>query len=344
MTDHRPSHVLSSISSELQRDTFIWSNTYPSHLIIGINQRLTPVTSALIKRWTQDIMQASWKEFHLCPVEVRTCGVLTYGILPTGPEIPMLSIDALPPGDYGWYFAEPKKKSPILMVEMQSFKATQSTHIQDFFAGRRLIDPRKIAQFFQRDESRCLFVGSVPRESTEVTWIVPPYFAWMAFPTSSQRETAGLSSRELEKSSNAVLMHKQLIPFFNDNAFNVDIDDNYHIVIFREMGSARSLLPTHMPPREHDPQFETFLRAHFHSSIRSTIFHGDIRNEYSTSTILRMMEELGVGLEDDGDDVAPMDDPRWQTMLGKEIWEEVIRRRIAEADVGYDSERYDEDD
>ncbi|PBK96056.1 hypothetical protein ARMGADRAFT_1028277 [Armillaria gallica] len=115
MMDPRPSHVLSSISSKLQRDTFIWSNTYPSHLIIGINQRVTPVSSGLIKRWTQDIMQASWKEFHLCPVEVSSCGVLTYGILPTGPEIPMLSTDALPPGDYGWYFAEPKKKSPILM-------------------------------------------------------------------------------------------------------------------------------------------------------------------------------------------------------------------------------------
>ncbi len=121
------------------------------------------------------------------------------------------------------------------------------------------------------------------------------------------------------------------------------MQDNYHIVIFREMGSARSLLPAHMPTREHHPQFETFLRAHFHSSIRSPIFHGDITNEYSTNTILRMIEELGVGLEDDGDDVAPMDDPRWQTMLGKDIWEEVIRRRIANADVGYDSEEYDEE-
>ncbi len=56
-----------------------------------------------------------------------------------------------------------------------------------------------------------------------------------------------------------------------------------------------------------------------------------------------MMEELGVGLEDDGDDVVPMDDPRWRTMLGKEIWEEVIRRRVGDADVGYDSEEYDEE-
>ncbi|KAK0244908.1 hypothetical protein EDD85DRAFT_932866 [Armillaria nabsnona] len=354
MTDPRPSHILSSISSKLQRDTFIWSNTYPSHLIIGINQRLTPVSSALIKRWTQDIMQASWREFHLCPVEVCTCGVLTYGILPTGPEIPMLSTDALPPGDgcIEVFFTEPKKKSHILMAETQLFKAKQSIHIEDFLDGRRLTDPRKIfdvppsiqTQVFQRDEHRCCSTRSVPPELTEVTGIVPPYFVWMAFPTRSQRETAVLSSRELENSLNAVLMHKDLIPFFNDNAFSVDIDDNYRIVIFGETGSARSLLPDHMPPREHDPQFETFLRAHFHSSIRWTIFHGDIRNEYSTNTILRMMEELGVGLEDDGDDVAPMDDPRWQTMLGKEIWEEVIRGRIANADVDYDSEEYDQDD
>ncbi len=116
-------------------------------------------------------MQASWKEFHLCPVEVRTCGVLTYGILPTGPEIPMISTDHLPPGDYGWYFAspspiystklasesfftEPKKKSPILMAEMQSFKVTQSTHIEDFLNERRLTDPQNIVQCFRFPSNR----------------------------------------------------------------------------------------------------------------------------------------------------------------------------------------------
>lgn len=47
--------------------------------------------------------------------------------------------------------------------------------------------------------------------------------------------------------------------------------------------------------------------------------------------------------EEDEDDLAPMDDPWWQTVLGKEIWEDVMRRRIANADVGYDSEEFVED-
>lgn len=33
-----------------------------------------------------------------------------------------------------------------------------------------------------------------------------------------------MGSDKLETPSNAVLMHKDLIPLFNDNAFSVDID------------------------------------------------------------------------------------------------------------------------
>ncbi|KAF8959279.1 hypothetical protein BDZ97DRAFT_1838186 [Flammula alnicola] len=236
------------------------------------------------------------------------------------------------------------------MLRMESFKAMQPRHIQR--PNPHLGDPRKLfdvplsiqTQVLQRDKNCCLFTGTIPRESTEVTWMVPPYFAWLAFPDSSPRETAGMSSKDLENSSNATLMHKDLIPYFNDNAFGVDIDDDYHIVVFREMGSARRLLPTHMPLREHDASFEMFLRGHFHSSLRANIVHGDIRDEYSTDDILTLMGELGVGQEDD-DELAPMDDPRWQTMLGKEIWEEVLRQRISDADDRYDSdtEEYNED-
>ncbi|SJL18555.1 uncharacterized protein ARMOST_22149 [Armillaria ostoyae] len=53
--------------------------------------------------------------------------------------------------------------------------------------------------------------------------------------------------------------------------------------------------------------------------------------------------ELGVG-EEDKDNLAPMDDPWWQTMLGKEIWEDIMQWRITNVDVDYDSEVYVEDD
>ncbi|KAK0492385.1 hypothetical protein EDD18DRAFT_1109128 [Armillaria luteobubalina] len=43
--------------------------------------------------------------------------------------------------------------------------------------------------------------------------------------------------------------------------------------------------------------------------------------------MLRMMKELGVGLEDDGGDMATVDNSQW---LGKEIWEDGLWQRIAE--------------
>ncbi len=58
-----------------------------------------------------------------------------------------------------------------------------------------------------------------------------------AFPTSSQRETAGLSSRELEKLSNTVLMLKDLIPYFNDNAFSISqVLTSYFILMYMHVG------------------------------------------------------------------------------------------------------------
>ncbi|KAG7439887.1 uncharacterized protein BT62DRAFT_650930 [Guyanagaster necrorhizus] len=117
-----------------------------------------------------------------------------------------------------------------------------------------------------------------------------------------------MSSKDMENPSNAILMHKDLISYVDDEAFGVDIDDNYHIVIFREMGSARGLLPTRMPRRQHDASFELFLRGHFNSSLRANILHGDTREEYSSAAILKMMGELEVEQEDE-DELAPMGDP-----------------------------------
>ncbi|PBK63548.1 hypothetical protein ARMSODRAFT_963152 [Armillaria solidipes] len=89
----------------------------------------------------------------------------------------------------------------------------QSKHLQDLL-DRGLGDPRKLqfelsirTQVLQRDQIRCLFTGSLSL-STEVTWMAPPYFAYLAFPINSPREIAGLSSDDLEKPSNAILIHK----------------------------------------------------------------------------------------------------------------------------------------
>ncbi|KAK0441458.1 uncharacterized protein EV420DRAFT_1485623 [Desarmillaria tabescens] len=191
-------------------------------------------------------------------------------------------------------------------------------------------------------QNRCLFAGLLPQESTQVTWIIPPYFAYMpanAFPTCSPLDTRALSAEYLETNpSNALPMHKDLIPFWNDNAFSVDIDDDYRIIIFREMGSARGLLPAHIPPPPSpNTDFEMFLRCHFHSSIHANILHGDVREDYTSQEIIQLMGDLGVGDGDEEGNFAPMDDPRWQTVLGKAIWEDVMRVTMSAAGGGYDS-------
>ncbi|KAK0438726.1 uncharacterized protein EV420DRAFT_1486605 [Desarmillaria tabescens] len=56
----------------------------------------------------------------------------------------------------------------------------------------------------------------------------------------SLRDTTGLSSEDLETNpSNVVLTHKDLIPFFNGNAFSVDINDSHHVFIFHELVSTQ---------------------------------------------------------------------------------------------------------
>ena len=68
----------------------------------GLNQRLTPVTSAKLHRWVH-ILDPDTLDFELQPVTVKkTVAILTYEKEPAGPNIPADSTAPLPPGDYAW--------------------------------------------------------------------------------------------------------------------------------------------------------------------------------------------------------------------------------------------------
>ncbi|KAG7447851.1 uncharacterized protein BT62DRAFT_993424 [Guyanagaster necrorhizus] len=47
------------------------------------------------------------------------------------------------------------------------------------------------------------------------------------------------------------------------------------------------------------------------------------------------MSELGVGGKDGDDEMVPLSDPRWKTVVGKLIPEKVIRDRLADATSGW---------
>ncbi|SJK99171.1 uncharacterized protein ARMOST_02459 [Armillaria ostoyae] len=141
--------------------------------------------------------------------------------------------------------------------------------------------------------------------------------------------TKNIRRGEMAATSNCTVMHKDLIPYFLDNAFSVHINDNYRIIIFRDMGTVRRLLPMHISP-PHGLETLNFLDAHFHSSLRANILHGDVKDEYGHRAIEDLMDEFGVGGEDD-DQMVPLSDPWWKILMGKAILKEIMRGRLAAA-------------
>ncbi|KAJ7160359.1 hypothetical protein C8R46DRAFT_815056, partial [Mycena filopes] len=124
---------------------------------------------------------------------------------------------------------------------------------------------------------------------------------------------------------NVLTMHSDLASHFHNNNFGVDVDDDYQIVVLRDMGPASSLLPRHLRRHSgHDEDADGLLRDHFKYSLCLMIMGGDIRETYSEEVILETMGELvGFGPEYDHTPV-PLSDERWQTELGREILQNEI--------------------
>lgn len=80
-------------------------------------------------------------------------------------------------------------------------------------------------------------------------------------------------------------------------------------------------------------------------SLKVCILDGDIREDYPSSVVLQMMDELGVNSvgSDDAVQLALMTDPRWQTVVGQSIWENVLETRMAASYVPSDEEDADDD-
>lgn len=126
---------------------------------------------------------------------------------------------------------------------------------------------------------------------------------------------------------NVLTMHADLKFHFHNNHFGVDVDDGYKIIVLRDIGSRTSVLPARLPRHPaHDATLDAFLRDHFRYSIATMLLGGDIGGTYGPPQINEAMGELG--FDDDGDEyVVPLSDERWQTELGQEILECLIRRR-----------------
>ena len=71
---------------------------------------------------------------------------------------------------------------------------------------------------------------------------------------------------------------------------------------------------------------------------------GDILEDYPSEMILETMEALGVGPDNDPDEVAPFTDPLWETPLGKEIFEDYMKVGLPSSTAQYSDEGVIEDE
>ena len=142
---------------------------------------------------------------------------------------------------------------------------------------------------------------------------------------------------------------------FLDNAFGVDVDvrrqswlivpfrcliiflpqDGYCLVVFRDIGSVQLPLKVARDQSCPGPDDE-FLRKHFRWCLRVQLQGGDIGDEFSHGDI-HMAAEL-LGLHGDEYDLAPLDDPRWQSRIGKEFLEVHLRQQLHRPTYDMDSD------
>jgi len=175
-----------------------------------------------------------------------------------------------------------------------------------------------------RDGGRCLITGSSSNDAEiGVSWIFPPAWAqWLTHPHYSEDPSA------ISNPSNAMLMRKDLIAAFHDNAFGIDVDDGYRLVLFRDIGPAGELLTGSNSQAyfcrpgskvQSTGPDNYFLREHFKHCLRVHLLHGDITDDYPQSVVMGAIKSLGLWNHEDEE--VPFNDPRWNTELSKEILE-----------------------
>ncbi|KZT40862.1 hypothetical protein SISSUDRAFT_1043596, partial [Sistotremastrum suecicum HHB10207 ss-3] len=116
---------------------------------------------------------------------------------------------------------------------------------------------------------------------------------------------------------------------FFENAFGIDVDDNYRIVQFVDLPELS--LPSHVPgaQRAHlEPSADRFLRYHFMWCLRVNICGGHVMDEFDEGEVLGMMEALGLR----GPQLVtpPVTDPRWKTEIGQICWDMALQSGLAD--------------
>lgn len=109
------------------------------------------------------------------------------------------------------------------------------------------------------------------------------------------------------------------------------LKDNYRIYLFKDIdGKADNVdIPAHIPPCTSamlPPESSSILASHFLRCLDVHFVGGDITSDYAPGEIDNTIYEL-IG-DSKNRCVAPMEDERWQTPLGKEILRAYLESKV----------------
>ncbi|KAJ7440279.1 hypothetical protein B0H11DRAFT_2253042 [Mycena galericulata] len=360
--DDKPhTHVLSDKSVALGRDTFFFApmGRFPIRLVAGLNQNLTPVTMATLQRWV-NLMAGDPTVFCICPVNVEPYGIMSYSISPSGRFIDPDSTDPLLPGNYGWY-----RDHNFTQGEFPRFTGVDGAmRDKSFEYNVTFMDDERLLALYKfpldierrvlaRDARKCMFTGAI--DEVMVMWIVPPPWAWaVAHPSDPPGIAPTSCSTDIHPlevdpapflvAANAITIRKDLKVHFYNHAFAVDADDDFRVIVFRDMGDAQRLLPTRLSrDADSDDHDADFFRLHLRYSLSFMLLGGDVTEKYPPHRILNEMQKLGVsaggigGEDPDDSEMVAFTDERWFTELGQAIFANVMRVRTddeCESDLG----------
>ncbi|RDB16647.1 hypothetical protein Hypma_002366 [Hypsizygus marmoreus] len=316
-------HLLSIKSTLLERDTFIFWATPECRLLLGLNQKRTPVTHVTLLRWIR-LVDPEIDEFHVQPVLLERRGILNYFPSPMAGPTPDPSSRLLP-GDYLWVDPSTAQSGPRpLLAKRSSLSSYRAKHSADkdpvSGATHELytFPPSFEQSVASRDGWRCFITGeeaSPPEKELALTWLFPP--AWK-YRLLCQNGRTSPPVEDFVSTSNVGLIRKDLISLFNDNAFGVDVDDDYRLVIFRDLGPNVQLAQRQQGISP-GPDGR-FLREHFRWCLVVHLLGGDVREDYHVDDVAGLAQELGLLGETD-EDVVQLEDERWQSALGRELFE-----------------------
>ncbi|KAJ7930254.1 hypothetical protein B0H13DRAFT_1962184 [Mycena leptocephala] len=335
--------VLSQRCISQKRDMFLFClQQYPVALMSGgWNLARHHISIETFYRWL-DIIDDHYRDrnvnFQLRRINLTRLNVLRY-IVDTadGPFLPRDSTELLSPGVYDGQpysgrvgnlfhrttFQERERQALLECPGMPSQDPSINVHNE---MPQVIIDAA-----IQRDGGVCCVTGRADLP-VSIIWVFPPSLAYESY---QQRDSNKEGLHELYRTvENAITLCTELTGPFTENMFSVDFEDNNRIVTFVDLPQEADpsgpplRLATHLPRLSAS---KMFWHLHFKWSLRVHFLGGDVSLEVQDPDPNDLMDELV-------EDRADLNDPKWHSGVGGEVWEEFLGQTLAAKQAMYDSE------